>query len=89
MTTNQPGTPVLRDANGTYYILTPEILAQARSTESSDDVGGFGLPVGGFSLGLLGFEGQPGNQGGQPGQPPGLRGSEGQPGHQGGAQHNP
>jgi hypothetical protein len=39
--------------------------------------------------GLLGYEGQPGNQGGQPGgdgggQPPGLLGYEGQPGNQGG-----
>jgi len=37
--------------------------------------------------GLQGFEGQPGNQGGQPGNngtPPGLRGFEGQPGNQGG-----
>jgi hypothetical protein len=38
--------------------------------------------------GLLGYEGQPGNQGGQPGggdggQPPGLLGYEGQPGNQG------
>jgi len=43
--------------------------------------------------GLLGYEGQPGNQGGQPGdgggQPPGLLGYEGQPGNQGGAEHNP
>lgn len=37
--------------------------------------------------GLLGYEGQPGNQGGgggNHGQPPGLRGYEGQPGNQGG-----
>jgi hypothetical protein len=36
--------------------------------------------------GLLGFEGQPGNQGdgGGTGQPPGLLGYEGQPGNQGG-----
>jgi hypothetical protein len=34
--------------------------------------------------GLLGFEGQPGNQGGGGGQPPGLLGFEGQPGNQGG-----
>lgn len=39
--------------------------------------------------GLLGYEGQPGNQGGQVhadggGQPPGLLGYEGQPGNQGG-----
>ena len=37
--------------------------------------------------GLLGYEGQPGNQGGQPGNngnPPGLLGYEGQPGNQGG-----
>jgi len=36
--------------------------------------------------GLLGYEGQPGNQGGNPGggQPPGLLGYEGQPGNQGG-----
>jgi hypothetical protein len=36
--------------------------------------------------GLLGYEGQPGNQGGNTpnGQPPGLLGYEGQPGNQGG-----
>jgi hypothetical protein len=34
--------------------------------------------------GLLGYEGQPGNQGGGGGQPPGLLGYEGQPGNQGG-----
>jgi hypothetical protein len=35
--------------------------------------------------GQLGYEGQPGNQGGASGQPAsGLRGYEGQPGHQGG-----
>jgi hypothetical protein len=37
--------------------------------------------------GLQGYEGQPGNQGGHPGNngtPPGLRGYEGQPGNQGG-----
>jgi hypothetical protein len=34
--------------------------------------------------GLLGYEGQPGNQGGGGGQPPGLLGCEGQPGNQGG-----
>jgi hypothetical protein len=35
--------------------------------------------------GQLGYEGQPGNQGGgSNGQPPGLRGYEGQPGNQGG-----
>jgi hypothetical protein len=37
--------------------------------------------------GQLGYEGQPGNQGGHgggKGQPPGLRGYEGQPGNQGG-----
>jgi hypothetical protein len=36
--------------------------------------------------GLLGYEGQPGNQGGHNphGQPPGLLGYEGQPGNQGG-----
>jgi len=34
--------------------------------------------------GLLGYEGQPGNQGGGNGQPPGLLGYEGQPGNQGG-----
>jgi hypothetical protein len=39
--------------------------------------------------GLLGYEGQPGNQGGHGGignngQPPGLLGYEGQPGNQGG-----
>jgi hypothetical protein len=36
--------------------------------------------------GLLGYEGQPGNQGGNNpnGQPPGLLGYEGQPGNQGG-----
>ena len=33
--------------------------------------------------GLLGYEGQPGNQGGH-NQPPGLLGYEGQPGNQGG-----
>ena len=33
--------------------------------------------------GLLGYEGQPGNQGGG-GNPPGLLGYEGQPGNQGG-----
>ena len=42
------------------------------------------LPTGtiGLPLGLRGYEGQPGNQGG-PGAP-GLRGYEGQPGNQGG-----
>jgi len=42
--------------------------------------------------GLLGYEGQPGNQGGQPhagGQPPGLLGYEGLPGNQGGPEHHP
>ena len=44
--------------------------------------------------GQLGYEGQPGNQGGASGtpdggQPPGLLGYEGQPGNQGGAVHNP
>jgi Spy/CpxP family protein refolding chaperone len=34
--------------------------------------------------GQLGYEGQPGNQGGGGGQPPGLLGYEGQPGNQGG-----
>jgi hypothetical protein len=36
--------------------------------------------------GLLGYEGQPGNQGGggQNGTPEGLKGYEGQPGNQGG-----
>jgi len=34
--------------------------------------------------GLLGYEGQPGNQGGHGGNPPGLLGYEGQPGNQGG-----
>lgn len=34
--------------------------------------------------GQLGYEGQPGNQGGASGQPPGLLGYEGQPGNQGG-----
>jgi hypothetical protein len=34
--------------------------------------------------GLLGYEGQPGNQGGGGGNPPGLLGYEGQPGNQGG-----
>ena len=35
--------------------------------------------------GLLGYEGQPGNQGGGGGDPaPGLLGYEGQPGNQGG-----
>jgi hypothetical protein len=36
--------------------------------------------------GLLGYEGQPGNQGGNPGGNPGngLKGYEGQPGNQGG-----
>ncbi len=34
--------------------------------------------------GLLGYEGQPGNQGGGGGQAPGLLGYEGQPGNQGG-----
>jgi hypothetical protein len=39
-----------------------------------------------FSLspGLLGYEGQPGNQGGGNGTPNGLKGYEGQPGNQGG-----
>jgi hypothetical protein len=37
--------------------------------------------------GLLGYEGQPGNQGGGGGN--GLKGYEGQPGNQGGANHNP
>lgn len=37
--------------------------------------------------GLLGYEGQPGNQGGNPGG--GQQGYEGQPGNQGGPQHNP
>ena len=36
--------------------------------------------------GLLGFEGQPGNQAGQPGN--GLLGYEGQPGNQAGQQGN-
>ena len=36
--------------------------------------------------GQLGYEGQPGNQGGGSGQPPGLLGYEGQPGNQGGGQ---
>jgi hypothetical protein len=34
--------------------------------------------------GLLGYEGQPGNQGGGNGTPNGLKGYEGQPGNQGG-----
>jgi hypothetical protein len=34
--------------------------------------------------GQLGYEGQPGNQGGASGQPAGLLGYEGQPGNQGG-----
>ena len=34
--------------------------------------------------GQLGYEGQPGNQGGGGGHSPGLRGYEGQPGNQGG-----
>ena len=34
--------------------------------------------------GQLGYEGQPGNQGGQHHQAPGLLGYEGQPGNQGG-----
>jgi hypothetical protein len=34
--------------------------------------------------GQLGYEGQPGNQGGGGGQPAGLQGYEGQPGNQGG-----
>jgi hypothetical protein len=34
--------------------------------------------------GLLGYEGQPGNQGGHGGTPNGLKGYEGQPGNQGG-----
>jgi hypothetical protein len=38
--------------------------------------------------GLLGYEGQPGNQGGGGGGN-GLNGYEGQPGNQGGANHNP
>jgi hypothetical protein len=33
--------------------------------------------------GQLGYEGQPGNQGGGGGQPPGCLGYEGQPGNQG------
>ena len=33
--------------------------------------------------GQLGYEGQPGHQGGGGGQPPGLLGYEGQPGNQG------
>lgn len=37
--------------------------------------------------GQLGYEGQPGNQGG--GGTTGLKGYEGQPGNQGGPQHNP
>ncbi|HEV8481579.1 MAG TPA: hypothetical protein VGR66_12360 [Candidatus Eisenbacteria bacterium] len=36
------------------------------------------------SPGLLGYEGQPGNQGGSNGIPEGLKGYEGQPGNQGG-----
>jgi hypothetical protein len=41
--------------------------------------------------GQLGYEGQPGNQGGGPGGQPGngLGGYEGQPGNQGGGNHNP
>jgi hypothetical protein len=34
--------------------------------------------------GQLGYEGQPGNQGGASGTSPGLQGYEGQPGNQGG-----
>jgi hypothetical protein len=34
--------------------------------------------------GQLGYEGQPGNQGGGGGNAPGLQGYEGQPGNQGG-----
>ncbi|HEV8199639.1 MAG TPA: hypothetical protein VGS03_06435 [Candidatus Polarisedimenticolia bacterium] len=34
--------------------------------------------------GLQGYEGQPGNQGGNNGTPNGLKGYEGQPGSQGG-----
>lgn len=34
--------------------------------------------------GLLGYEGQPGNQGGHAGTSNGLKGYEGQPGNQGG-----
>ena len=34
--------------------------------------------------GLTGYEGQPGNQGGNNGTPNGLKGYEGQPGNQGG-----
>jgi len=37
-----------------------------------------------ISPGLLGYEGQPGNQGGGNGSNPGLKGYEGQPGNQGG-----
>jgi len=39
------------------------------------------------ATGSLGYEGQPGNQGGGGGN--GLQGYEGQPGHQGGGNHNP
>ena len=40
------------------------------------------LAVSGLAPGLLGYEGQPGNQGGHGGN--GLQGYEGQPGNQGG-----
>jgi hypothetical protein len=39
--------------------------------------------------GQLGYEGQPGNQGGASGQPPGQLGYEGQPGNQGGGSGQP
>ena len=43
-----------------------------------------GIFLSSVAPGLLGYEGQPGNQGGGGGQPPGLLGYEGQPGNQGG-----
>jgi hypothetical protein len=53
-------------------------LKEIRDSELDHVVGGDMAP------GLLGYEGQPGNQGGGGGQPPGLLGYEGQPGNQGG-----
>jgi hypothetical protein len=46
-------------------------------------LGGAGSALASQPPGLLGYEGQPGNQGGHGGNPPGCHGYEGQPGNQG------
>ncbi len=53
-------------------------LEEIRDSELDHVVGGDTAP------GLLGYEGQPGNQGDGSGPSPGLLGYEGQPGNQGG-----